>query len=223
MKKILAILAVSVGFAGAASAAILLVNDGTTSFTADANWTDADTSLEGGTHTFDIDPGVTLTATTGRFFIETKDGLNGGATLVIDGGGTFESVQTSTYAAFRLGHLTGNGIGSLEIKGGSTLSLSTLVTDFGSDGNGDGGAIVLNGLGSTFVAPNAYTGDASGGMVAGSGGWSAVSVTVLGGEIEVTDLGDRTQLTVVIPEPATLGMVAAMGGGLLFIRRRLMM
>ena len=87
----------------------------------------------------------------------------------------------------------------------------------------DGNYGVTDALATVIVNGTSYTGAVSssnGGSYIDLGGVEATSLTMGGG----ADGGWAMQALVVetIPEPATLGLVAAMGGAILFVRRRFM-
>jgi hypothetical protein len=78
----------------------------------------------------------------------------------------------------------------------------------------DGSVITINDGGSVVVGGN---------RVAQSDAYAALGkLTSDLGTVEAvyTEVGDFTTLTAVIPEPATLGLIAAFGGVMLFVRRR---
>jgi hypothetical protein len=151
-----------------------------------------------------------------------------------DGELTIESGADLTVGgAFRLGSDGGDGLGytgTLYMTGGSMVSDVFAVGMNGSEGiaymSGDA-SITVNtfftfreeGTGTIYMADSSML------TVAGdkTGLANDRIIASLGGEsISASYDGSSTTFTV-IPEPATLGLVAAVGGAVLFIRRRFMM
>lgn len=206
------------GFTTVTAASFLI---GDQAFSADTTLAGGDRFLEREAVTWTVDEGVTVDIDNG-LFIESNtlpDVAQGGAdaVLTITGGGTVNANRGDNFA-FRLGHLDNNGPGTLVIEDGSTFNVTGAGAGFGEDG--DGGGIVLSGIGSSFrgagtfdVGTELFTATNT-----NSGRFTAISFSLAGGATgyEVTSAGGFTTVTA-IPEP---GSLALLGLGVLMVARR---
>lgn len=130
----------------------------------------------------------------------------------------------------------GNSAGTLTVNedltlnGISTLTLEILATGAGNfDVLANDGGDTLTAWGTLDLVTDGYTAQLGDTFVvfdnwgAFGGSFSNITGTALGGGLsfDTSDLLTTGTLTV-IPEPATLGIVAAFGAGILFIRRLFM-
>ncbi len=109
---------------------------------------------------------------------------------------------------------------TLEITGTDSSEYDILAND-GGDILSAGGTLVFDTTGYTATLDDTFTVFTNWGGFAGS--FDSISGTDLGDGLSL----DTTNLLVdgtvtVIPEPATLGLLAAFGGGIMFVRRRFM-
>jgi len=181
----------------------------------------------------------TLSAAGGTINILTLGwGYAGTSTLTMTDGASLSVAGANSF--MRLGHIAGS-TSYLDMTGGATLETTVLHMGLNGDGivNMSGDSIIrtpdlgfasqLGGSGSGVInmtdnAKFRFDGDqVAGGQAANiiAQGW--ITAPGAGESIVASyDAGnDWTEFTV-IPEPATLGMVALMGGGMLWIRKRLM-
>ncbi|VGO19393.1 beta strand repeat-containing protein [Pontiella sulfatireligans] len=218
------------------SASTLTLNVGTgESYTYGANLTGADAinivKTGDGTQTFNRAGGFSTDVGT----IEVNGGLlvwnvlGGGATSVGTGGtlggsGTFDGAVTvagNLNPGNSPGTLTFNDALTLESTATTTLELTGLLAgEFDVLANDGGDTLTLDGIlafdttGYTAVLGDSFLVFDNWGTIAGS--FSSITGTDLGGGLSLELAGSTVS---VIPEPATLGLVLALGGGLLWIRR----
>ncbi|RKX46500.1 MAG: hypothetical protein DRP64_03115 [Verrucomicrobia bacterium] len=142
-----------------------------------------------------------------------------GANLTIAGNLTMASFLNSTAtlnlsgdAAFAsFGLIMGNGGSSasvINMSGTSSIDIVALIFGFGA---GASRSIIMDG-GAEFRTQGATPGWENTLIVAAGAGDSILATDIAGGVTEYT----------VIPEPATLGLFALLGGGMLWIRKRFM-
>ncbi len=190
-----------------------IVNNGTLGATLTYLHAGSATLENNGTlNTTDLIPGHLATAVTtlsntgdinatGLFYLtvagDSLFNMNGGTVTV----GNFNLVQAGT--------------GHLQLDGGTIIAGA-----LGIDGNANNTIDITEGV---LIA----TGDHSGGLDwmagNGAGGMEFPVITAYGGAGTVVadyDVGLNQTTLYAIPEPATLGMVALMGGGILWIRKR---
>lgn len=130
-----------------------------------------------------------------------------------NGDGTFELNGGNVRVANAFFHNLENGTGtaSSSITAG-LLDVNAMTLNSGvMDISGTGEVLIRAGTSASQIA-----GWISGGLMTIDGSGAAV-VDV---DYELTAFGGSGQRITVIPEPATLGLIAAFGGGLLFLRRR---
>ena len=162
-------------------------------------------------------------------------GAAGGSTMIWNSTGTLSGVND-----LRLGNAA-NQLGFITQNAGSFVVGDSLSTKYGSGFTMAGGTLTANNLiidgtlGDDWI--DFVTTGTTGTMTFANGG--ADYTTALQGFITAGDIlkdgasasvsdfsisfsGSETSISV-IPEPATLGLVAVFGGGILFIRRKLMM
>lgn len=156
----------------------------------------------------------------------TVGALNGSGTIDIS------AAQATTINSISVGDATTIGAlsGDMAVTMGSgthsfdLLSLSGVNTADKLAGSSAafGGDLVVSLLAGSDALENGDSFDLFDGTLSGS--FSSVSLPALGGALswDTSALASTGTITV-IPEPATLGLVAAMGGSILFIRRRFMM
>lgn len=134
-------------------------------------------------------------------------GVGSTATININGG------LLDVGDAFELGGADFNlrGTATLTVDNGGTLDLAWL---HGTGAIQDGSVLNINGTGQMVIANN-YVDIVNAYFTAGK-------IASDLGAIQATFADGKTTV-IAIPEPATLGMVAAFGGAILFIRRRLAM
>lgn len=241
MKKGKWILGVGLLAAGAAQATI--IHDGSTLFAAGGT---IDTE-----YVFDAADrwqmeNVTITVTNnGAVTISDTENINVGSsknsTLIIDGG----NFSATTTAAFLLGNGS-TGVGVVSVLSGSfSVDVGTSLFIGRDRASGllsiSGGTVTLYDM-PTFDAPTTtagtegdgsidFTTDSVGALtIAGAnlsyyqGLYSEGNLTYNGVNTEpFADVFTVNGSTLTVPEPATLGMVVACGGAILFIRRRYMM
>lgn len=231
MKKLLTI-AIVAGMAGAVQANVLAWNSTTgTGWGQAGHWADftdgtvlvptaADTVYVGGsTWGATVDPTVGSAGQAAGTLILGQD--NASVMNITTGG------ELTVAGIFYVGN---NATGTMNMNGGTLTAATMQWANAGSVGhiNLHGGTINaavanLDGTGLTTMDVQGtgkmiVGGDQTGGFdfLIGNG-W----ITGGAGLASSYDSGSNTT-TLAIPEPATLGMVAAMGGGILFIRRKFM-
>jgi hypothetical protein len=155
----------------------------------------------------------------------TLGSLTGNGSIDING------AQTTSINAINVGDASTIGLlsGDMAVTMGSgthnfdLLSLSGVNTADKLAGASTvlGGDLVVDLLAGSDVLENGDSFDLFDGTLSGS--FNSVTLTSLGGGLSWdTSALETTGTITVIPEPATLGLVAAMGGSILFIRRRFM-
>jgi hypothetical protein len=165
---------------------------------------------QSGTGTVNVENGGTLAAS------KAIDVSNGGLLYLQSGaihGGMGDELQLRTGSTLKMGLNTAGDVATMSVGGQVRLGNATLELNLEDDvGVGDswtlintsGGFYNYNGALSNFT-------------------FSAVNVTGVAldvGESIELNYGANTLTATVIPEPAALGMVAAFGAGILFVRRR---
>lgn len=199
------------------SALAALLTD--TTFGTNTNFTDNNGFVQSGTVTWTINPGVTVTAATGRFFIGEQTAPNTiDALFVVTGGGTL-LVSNANAFTMRLGQNQTNEGGVLRIEGGALVNFTGNQGPFSQESDGilDGvpdSRIILAGLGSTLMAEGTYntlTGLYNRGVTTSE----ALPVLVEGGTLSSSydAINNVTTLTV-IPEPSSLAALGIMLGGI---------
>ncbi|MDF7800839.1 PEP-CTERM sorting domain-containing protein [Pontiellaceae bacterium B1224] len=242
MKKILCVLSAGLLAAGVAQAENITYADG--AIINDAQTIGgADRLLQNADATVTITNGGSLTITTTTTTAGSLIGQLAEVAFIIDGG----AFNLNSSANLILGNGTG-GDGTIDLRDG-TLSLTT-TGDIVLARDGSTGVITIRGGVATLDQPvfDTYFPDDPG---AGSidfadkigGGASDGTLTIAGADLayfqglysgdDLTYNGDNSaafssvfsvdgSTLSVVPEPATLGLVAVFGGGILFIRRRFM-
>ena len=144
-------------------------------------------------------------------------------------------------APYEAGSIFGNGAGQFsQTLSGTTLQTNTTYTLTVAVGNRNNLALPGYGIelwaGATKVASEYSITQGGTGSDPADGTWSNVTATftsgesVVAGDLEIVLQSYGTQVNydnvsldaTIIPEPATLGLVAAFGGTILFIRRTFM-
>jgi hypothetical protein len=166
-----------------------------------------------------------------RTILTVGDGTGGGTDdVVVNVSGLGSLLRHSSVTADYLVHSDGvlnfsgnlqlyadnNKHATLSLNGGSIVATGNLDVDFGTQADSyveflAGGGSLTAAYGGAFANFGAVTNDVNG-----------IFVDTNAGGLEFTDNGSSFTVTS-IPEPATLGLIAAFGGGLLFIRRRFML